>query len=164
MPRDHIHRMSLPSYVKVNLTKAVALIRDFEIRLAAHNNQPYFDWGARAHSKRGTLRLPEGEAWYWFHGRGCTLRWNEVVLDYDYGYPATRYRKHPICFGPWKFARTLRSLEEGCAVEQVSRESEQAAHVWLQELEREGLVRKLPDGLAFYEVDEVALEEKGSAA
>ena len=72
--------------------------------------------------------------------------------------------KRPICFSPWKLARTLRSLEEGGAVEQVSRESEQAAHVWLQELEREGLVRKLPDGLAFYAVDEEALGEAEGAA
>ena len=150
--------------IKSNLAKAVALIRDFETRFAVHNNQSLFDWGARNYAKRGILSLPDGEAQYWFHGRGCTLRRSQVLLDYDYGYPATREGKRPICFGPWKLARTLRSLEELRLVEQVSRESEQAAYAWLQELEREGFVRKLPDGLAFYEVDEVALEEKESAA
>ena len=156
--------MQLLPHVKACLSEAVAFIRDFESRLAAHHNQPHFDWDNRAYAKRGSLEVPEGEAHYWFHGRGCTLRRDGVVIDYDYARYAAPPEDCPILLSPWKFARTVRSLDERCPVEEVSRKAEEAAWVWLQELERDGLVRKLPDGLASYEVDEVALREQEGAA
>ena len=82
-----------------------------------------------------------------------------------YGYPAMRDGKRPICFSPWKLARTLRSLEEGGAVEQVSRESEAGGRTYgCRSWSGRGLFASCLTGLAFYAVDEEALGEAEGAA
>ena len=82
---------------------------------------------------------------------------NGSTLDYNYGYPNIEPGKRPICFGPWKLARTIQGVREKRVVDQVSRVTEERAMKDLLAMAEIGLSKKPPPGRGYFEVNEALL-------
>ncbi|MEM6783958.1 MAG: hypothetical protein AAF624_09525 [Bacteroidota bacterium] len=147
--------------MKQLLHEAVTRIRDFERRWADARGYEHFSLlAARQHGEFGHERELPGSSlhFYLFHGRGCTIGFDDGVVDYDYTRFVAEPPEHlPIEFHWWKLYRTVLSLDR-CDPEFFPPLGAKSGDLaWLRSLHAGELMTLVDEQYSSYQVEEDAL-------
>lgn len=122
----------------------VEYINTFENAMQQHyslQGLPYLGIGKKF-PKKGSIVSKEILITFNYHGAGCTVNYDSLILDYDVYISDENHIK----LSPWKLGQFVNSfLKEDVNIDRISQEMER--------LSRIGILNKLPEGLAYYEIN-----------
>ncbi len=137
--------MNLQPYdFEKSILKLVEFIRIFEKKMQKHYCIPHLPYTKVGEDfpKKGSIKKEDSLIQYNYHGGGCTVHLDDIILDYNVVLSDTNYIK----LSSWKFGQFIESWYKKKIDIYTIGEG-------MEKLSKKGVLNRLPTGLAYYEVN-----------